>query len=725
MKNKLPVLLFLLLVCGSGYAQLATKGKPISILESRKAAEDAVVHLTVPQQEISRVDSLRQDTSRLKALRFAYTIPVHLSLHNSGEWFELDQVKVWRLRLQSPGAYSLNVIFDRYKVPEGARLFIYSEDEHDLIGAFTSANNKERGQLATAPVASDRIVIQYEEPLDAEFDGELSLAQVNHDFLGIKAYSGGRRPLGESGSCNENVNCDYLDDYREVADAVCRILINGNELCTGTLLNNVREDGSPYIYTANHCIESSMRAQNSVFLFNYESPYCESIDGEILNTISSSSLLATSPELDFSLVELSVEPPASYQPYYLGWDRSAVVPASSLTVHHPQGDIKKLASDEDAPSESSFQEGYLANGFWRIGDWESGTTESGSSGAALVDGSLRVRGSLVGGAATCADPVDDFFSQFRLAWDYYGESGKQLKAWLDPDNRSGMQLNGFNPYQETEVCSMLTNLVDTDSHFDGMIDQEENGYYSGSNAYGFTAFAEAFNFGEANLVQGVNLGVSVLQSVGNSHLQIQVYEGAGLPETMLYSESFELNNVQADVMNYFEFSEPVRTHGRFFLVWSIEDLDADTSFAVFLASRTGNSSNSYYIQDGGEWYSYSDKALTTDGSAAVLSVLHCYEGEAGGDNDSIDFAGNDVVAYPNPVASGQRLSLRFAEDVFPENIEVFDLLGRKFPASYTIEGLDRVSLSFDFVSPGIYFIRIHDQNSGRRYKKKIVVLGTE
>ncbi len=68
----------------------------------------------------------------------------------------------------------------------------------------------------------------------------------------------------------------------------------------------------------------------------------------------------------------------------MGWDASDWTPAPDgvLTVHHPLGDVKKLARSYAPLAKSSYlgptPTHYLAR-------WSEGGTESGSSGAALVD----------------------------------------------------------------------------------------------------------------------------------------------------------------------------------------------------------------------------------------------------------------------------------------------------------------------------------------------------
>jgi len=716
-RSALILLLVIFVVPALG--QLSEGGKPIAIQQLKSARADAFIALQIPPQELDAAK--QQPQGKLKAFRFAYTIPVDYNLTNAGQWYDAGNYRVWQLKLQSPGALSLNVIFDRYRLPEGARLFLFSEGQEDLIGAFTAANNKADGMLATLPVAGDKLIIQYEVPANAPFQGELALQSVNHDFVGLKVYNGDRRPLGESGSCNVNVNCDYLQDYRLAADAVCRVLIKGNELCTGTLLNNTGRDGTPYLLTANHCIGTASEASTAVFVFNYESPYCKSIDGDVLNSVSGSVLKATATDLDFALVELSVKPPKSFQPYYLGWNRQATAPSSSVCVHHPLGDIKKVAVDNDAASAASFTRDYVAGAFWNIGDWDEGTTEIGSSGAALVDGQLHVRGSLVGGDATCGESVNDYFVRFDYDWDHYAAADKQLKAWLDPENTGATTLGGFNPYGDQ--CSVLTNLKDGDQHSSGQIDpaDQTNGYYGGTNAYGFTEFAEAFQFQVPCKLQGFSMGVARKSVSASSVLTVSVYEGGAEPGALLYTQDFSLSGVDVGVMNDFAFNTQVETDGSFYVAWSVDGLQANDVFAAFLTNRTADTDNSFLIRDGGDWYTYPQKSGSANGAAAVVVPLICHEQLFPSDGPFPDDKA-DLVVYPNPVATGQELSIRFREELFPTNPQVFDLLGNSYAVNVVATEPDQLRLSFNGLNPGIYFVRLTSQATGKVYSSKVMVV---
>ena len=267
-----------------------------------------------------------------------------------------------------------------------------SEKSNEIKGAYTSDNNSESSIFAIEPLEGDELLIQYEEPVNVSFPGELRISKVAHDYVGI-LYND-HRPLGLSGACNLNVNCDIVNGSENVRDGVCRIIIDGSELCTGTMVNNTALDGTPYVLTAYHCFQTenypnpsqsdlAKMAQSAIFLFNYESPYCSTIDGDVSHSMSGSSLKASFDSLDFTLVRLNNVPPPNYRPYLVGWNRKNIKPLSSICIHHPLGDIKKVAIDNNAAETGKFNISYLPNGFWNILRWEYGVTEEGSSGGPL------------------------------------------------------------------------------------------------------------------------------------------------------------------------------------------------------------------------------------------------------------------------------------------------------------------------------------------------------
>ncbi|MGQ8338506.1 trypsin-like peptidase domain-containing protein [Sunxiuqinia sp. A32] len=710
-------------------AQISQGGKPIDFSKLKSASSRNIIDLPkIDNERLLKASIERQSENSLKPFQYGKIFKVEITPENSGGWSLVDDYRIWQVEIRSEGAKSLSLVFDKYYLPEGSRLFIFSADKADVIGAFTDLNNKTTKKLSTSPVIGDDIIVQYEEPLNAEFEGELSIYKVSHDFVGIKSLKSDRRPKGISGSCNVNVNCDIGDSHKLQANAVVRILIPReitSELCSGTLINNTNNDATPYVYTAAHCIENLTQADESTFLFNYDSPYCGEIDGDASRSLSGSTLKARADSLDFCLVEMSVQPPPIYRPYFLGWDRSGNFPNSTVCIHHPSGDVKKITVDIHSPKIQTYSKDFLKDGFWYIGNWEYGTTEEGSSGGALINQDGHMVGSLTGGAATCDDPTRDYFARFDLAWDYYSDNSKSLKHWLDPNNNSGMALDGLAPYSGPLMCGAFTNFRDEDEH--KLIGITENGdfkgYWSGNNDYGFMNFAEKFEQDSSCDVAGVSLGVAkamTLSSSSQSKINIQVYNGEFFPTELVYEQSYYLKDIDPGVMNYFEFNEVAKTSSKFFVSYELDMKQATDTFSVYMANRTVDPLNSYYIKDGAEWYTFPQKTNDSNGSALLMEVVLCnIDMELS--NSQLKSQKLPLSAFPNPLSDGHILYLKFDDEVRPEKVEIYDLIGQQVPVKF--EQLDSRWLQVDFSGniPGTYLVRVLEQS--KNYQTKILYLG--
>lgn len=385
---------------------------------------------------------------KLKSLIFAKSFDVQIEPTREGIWTEQENgTRVWRIALQSKGAFSLNIIFNRFRLEPGVSVFVYNASQTDILGSFTSRNNRPSGSMALAPVRGDKIIIEMQMEREVDNYGELVIGTVNHDFVGILDNKNGS--FGLSGDCNIDINCPPGDHWQTEKNAAIKLTVNGNTLCTGVLVNNTSNDGKPYFLTASHCISDSSDAANSVFIFGYESPSCNGKGGPATNSLSGSALMATQRNLDFTLVLLDSAPPRTYRPWYAGWDRSGNIPDNTATIHHPQGDVKKITLDHDPPVTATYPRiGYTTNGHWRIDQWETGTTEDGSSGSPLFDQDGFLKGLLTGGRARCGLFLEDYYCKFSLAWDRYEGISSQLKPWLDSLNTGLSVLQGINPHQD-------------------------------------------------------------------------------------------------------------------------------------------------------------------------------------------------------------------------------------------------------------------------------------
>jgi hypothetical protein len=102
--------------------------------------------------------------------------------------------------------------------------------------------------------------------------------------------------------------------------------------------------------------------------------------------------------------------------FFAAWSSGALgVSSSVISIHHPQGDLKKVSEGSVVGTSNPPVAGGTTLPF-SVVRWSSGTTEGGSSGAGLFtfDGSqYLLRGGLWGGSALCSNPQGtDNFSRF-------------------------------------------------------------------------------------------------------------------------------------------------------------------------------------------------------------------------------------------------------------------------------------------------------------------------
>jgi lysyl endopeptidase len=422
-------------------AQISQGGTPYSFTETNLRGD--IQTLTMPSFDLQQLlveDSLDHIAGGIP-YRFGKAHEVLFNLSNSGTWETLENGdRIWRLRITSPDAYSINLLYDHFHMPDGGKLYIYNDERTDVLGAFTSFNHNPEGTFSTFLTRGESTNLEYYEPAEAAGQGVISINSVVHGYRAM--FANNERGYGDAGACNINVNCPQGDDWQNQKRGVGMVMLgSGTRWCSGSLINNTAQDGTPYFLTANHCRGGE---SNWIIVFNYESPGCENQNGPLNQTIQYTTLRAFNSASDFALVELSAVPPAEYEVYYSGWSRIDEPHDWSCGIHHPRGDIKKISFDHD-PVTSSQWSGGLQNTHWRVHNWEEGTTEPASSGSPLFDPQQRIVGQLHGGSASCTSITHDLYGKTAVSWDYGSTPGTRLKEWLDPLETGVEVLDGWDP----------------------------------------------------------------------------------------------------------------------------------------------------------------------------------------------------------------------------------------------------------------------------------------
>jgi hypothetical protein len=270
----------------------------------------------------------------------------------------------------------------------------------------------------------------------------LRIAGVSHLFAAPSSgFQKEVRDIGKAGPCEVDLQCSPLNSstpFRNAAESVAQMIFTDGAftaLCTGTLLNDADPSTQiPWFYSANHCFENEaapyktpaeMQTVASTLntLWHFEANACNSLtpSSSYSQLAGGATYIYNNAPADVLFLRLNGTPP--FGAFFSGWDANALGGgASVITIHHPQGDLKKVSPgsvlDFSAPS------GGVGGGnipFNRIG-WGSAVTEPGSSGAGLFtfDGAQYVlRGGLWGGPSSCGAPSSslyDYFSRFDLVY---------------------------------------------------------------------------------------------------------------------------------------------------------------------------------------------------------------------------------------------------------------------------------------------------------------------
>ncbi|MEA1874399.1 MAG: PKD domain-containing protein [Bacteroidota bacterium] len=462
-KNATFFLLFVLLLNASNlFSQISQGGVPLSFtLKSDLSSEIDNVFINPPDMEAVREfhDYLEKNG---EMYRVAEPIDVSISMENSGTWDVLeDGTKIWRLRITSEDAEALSLLYDQFYLPEGSQLFIYNENHAQVAGAFTSVNNPiSPNRYSTQIIQGETTTLEYIEPAYVTETPRLEIYTISYIYRGVDALVGyykQSRPtgFGNSGDCEVNVNCPEGDNWQDDKSGVALIYIpDPGGLCTGSLVNNTNEDGTPYFLTADHCGGDQNDQDTWQFYFNFESPDCADPGTEPAHDdIIGANKIARGPESggsDFLLLELLTTPPVDYGVYYNGWDRTDVPITNGIGIHHPAGDIMKI-SRSGSTSVTTWTGG-MTDAHWEV-TWQStvtdwGVTEGGSSGSPLFDETTkRIVGTLTGGGASCSNQSSpDDYGRFDIHWEDNGSTdADQLAPWLDPTNSNAMSVDGYDP----------------------------------------------------------------------------------------------------------------------------------------------------------------------------------------------------------------------------------------------------------------------------------------
>lgn len=432
-----------------------------------------------PNLTVVHLEDIERDKNG-EFYRIAIGTEVNITPQNSGIWStETNGDRVWRLKVKYPGAEALNFLFSKFRLYGNSTIDVYDENGKRLHPTYTAKNVLDHGQQNLSLCAGDYMMLELVEPAGTP-PSVLEMENIFYCYRGTGYQKVTEKDFGDSESCQVNVNCspegnNWQNQKRGVARILVYMSASSGGWCTGSLVNNLRQDCTPYFLTAYHCggdvSQTWMNYWN--FYFNYESSGCSNpgSEGTLANRVitgcvkiadsndggenSSDLLLLHLGSVANANNTINTLKSANFNAYWNGWDANNAATTGGVGIHHPAGDIKKISTFTGTTITSGFNSTNPTH--WRV-TWSTtangfGVTEGGSSGSPLFNNSHgRIIGTLTGGLSACttggAGPgtgptQGDVYGKMSYHWTSNGATdARRLKPWLDPENTGILTLDG-------------------------------------------------------------------------------------------------------------------------------------------------------------------------------------------------------------------------------------------------------------------------------------------
>lgn len=412
---------------------------PLSVQKAQRASSDEQEGSAPIQVGLRReVAALQRSRQTGEALRWSTTA-------NGGQ--------VAAISIASPEALALRVGIQVTHLPVSAVLRFYSQQGQEtqtihasqvlqvLAANRAAGDDSEQGQTYwSPPVTGDEITVEIELPAGVSRDQlQISVPTLSHLFIDpaddlAKSLA---KSIGDSGSCNINYQCEAAQntalEVQSRAVAKMSFIDQGDAyICTGTLLNNSRQDRTPYFLSAHHCISDQTTASTLVTYWLYRAAACQGaqLDSESSVLTGGAQMLYTNQAQDTSFFRLNNAAPANAA--FSGWNTDAGLYNLSQAIvglHNPSGDLQKISKGSvvnyvSCDDQACYRSGQTAATAVEV-RWSSGVTEGGSSGSGLFNGGQLIA-QLYGGDSSCGNPTGhDRYSLLGPAY----QNG--IKQWLN------------------------------------------------------------------------------------------------------------------------------------------------------------------------------------------------------------------------------------------------------------------------------------------------------
>ncbi len=331
--------------------------------------------------------------------QFAVDVAHRVSSEANGHWQIGPTSATWEYAVRIPAAVTLAFHAKRLLLPRDGILSLTADGQTYRY----RAQDLHRTELWSRIVRGDEITFEISVPR----------AQRAQTLLEITSFQAGYRslvrgltdnahyqrlkasqPLDASGGCVQNYTCDATASNQNAANSTVAVIVANQFGCSGTLVNDVPQDGIPYVLTARHCENGqpgggAPGAASSVAVYWNATTPC----GQTLQSVFDASTQvqdgATTvvEQQDEWLIRLD-SPPAASDAYYSGWNVSGTPIVGGFSIEYSNVDTQQYVTwagtaVNQTASAASLGVGYSAS-FWGVVN-SLGSVDHGASGSALFD----------------------------------------------------------------------------------------------------------------------------------------------------------------------------------------------------------------------------------------------------------------------------------------------------------------------------------------------------
>lgn len=395
------------------------------------SVDPAVANATIAS---TRVDLAAPAAALLSAkeghqLGVALVVPPELQslpgLATADAWTRLDDKAYARLQVHAEHAVALRAGLQIGRDFPGRVLSLAPS------GAIAAELRRRDGLSWSTISEGDTLDLLIEIPADYTYrNGDLSLPLVS--YIDSDPHSGSGNGFANidptTASCAIDIACSASSVEKATGAASMRILFTRNGstyACSGTLLGDAAKSYKPYVYTANHCIDSQTVADTVETYWNLQYPTCDAYSfgapAGVVRLKNGAQLFDHDADNDHAFLLLNDQAPADA--VFAGWDTTPLSASKSvLSINHPHADVKKIAYGSIGSPASKYVvvSGTTHTNVWAV-DITRGALQEGSSGGGLFtcdSQSCLLRGGLMSMAVAqiCTAHLTSSFSRFDVAY---------------------------------------------------------------------------------------------------------------------------------------------------------------------------------------------------------------------------------------------------------------------------------------------------------------------